>query len=142
MQRVCSMVHSCAGGAFRLGVLFSGCRGLVGSSAMRGSPRRLLRSCPARPTSPASSRAVSRRVRPVVGATRLAHRAVLRLGSASLVRSKALGLLRSGPAKPGLALTQRSTRTQPLRSAVRFRGCDFPSLRRVRPAAGPVNFHR
>ncbi len=142
MQRACSMVRSCAGAAFRLGVLLSGCQGLVGSSAMRGSSRRLLRSCPARPTSPALGRAVSRRVRLVVRATRLAHRAVLRLGSASLVRSKALGLLHSSHAKPGLALTQRSTRTQPLGFAVRFRVCASSSLFRVRLAAGPVNFHR
>jgi hypothetical protein len=39
-------------------------------------------------------------------------------------------------------LTNRSTRTQPLRSAILFRVCDFSSLSRVRPAAGPVNSER
>ena len=44
--------------------------------------------------------------------------------------------------KPGLNLTRRSTRTQPLPSAGLFRVCDFTSLFRARPAAGPVNFKR
>ena len=44
--------------------------------------------------------------------------------------------------KPGLNLTRRSTRTQPLPSAKLFCVCDSSSLFGVRPAAGPVNFKR
>jgi len=110
---------------------------------MVGSSRRSLLGCPARPTSPGSGRAVSRRVRPGVAVTQLARRAALQVGSALGFRSKALGLLHPSPAKAGSALTQRSTRTQP-QAAASFRPATNHRSGFVLRlfAAGLVNFHR
>ena len=65
----------------------------------------------------------------------------LSIGS-KIETAKARHCLISGHLKPGLNLTRRSTRTQPLPSADLFCVCDFSSLFVVRSAAGPVNFHR
>ena len=59
-----------------------------------------------------------------------------------LETAKSRRSLISGHPKPGLNLTRRSTRTQPLPSAKLFCVCDSPSLFGVWFAAGPVNFHR
>jgi len=85
---------------------------------------------------------VIQRLRPFAQVMSLVDRPSFFQAPALLVRSKSIGLLDSVRSKRGRNLTQRSTRTQPLRSAVRFCVCDSQSLFRVRPAAGPVNFHR
>jgi hypothetical protein len=61
---------------------------------------------------------------------------------ANLVHAKSRGCLFSNNSKPGLNLTRRSTRTQPLPSTMLFLVHASQSLFRIRSAAGPVNFQR